>query len=220
MSEKPNYYAIIPADVRYDNTLKDKAKLLYGEIVALSNKEGVCFASNKYFAELYDVSPTTISLLVKDLLDKGYIESEIIYKEGTKEILHRYLKIIKEGYLRNLKEGIKENLKDNNTSINNTRINIYNYYENVFSRTLNPIEYETMTKWLEDKTEDEIKQAIDETARSNVDNIKYVGKVLYSTKKKNVKPEWFGTNIENKPIDEETQRVFDDLQDFIEVFKK
>ena len=123
MEEKPNYYAIIPAEVRYDPNLKDKAKLLYGEITALCSKDGCCYASNKYFAELYGVSTTTISLLIKNLVDKGYIKSEIIYKDGTKEILKRYLRIVKEGYLRNLKEGIKEKLKDNNTSINNTSIN-------------------------------------------------------------------------------------------------
>ena len=104
MEEKPNYFAVIPANVRYDKDLKDKAKLLYGEIAALSNQYGYCYASNKYFAELYNVTPTTISLLIKDLVDKGYIESEIVYKEGTKEILNRYLRIFKEGYLRNLKD--------------------------------------------------------------------------------------------------------------------
>lgn len=123
MNEKPNYYAIIPANVRYDKELKDKAKLLYGEIVALSDKQGYCYASNKYFAELYEVSTTTISTLIKNLVEKGYIESEIIYKEGTKEILNRYLKILKYPYLKKFKYPIKENLKDNNTSINNTSIN-------------------------------------------------------------------------------------------------
>lgn len=123
MKDKPNYYAIIPANIRYDENLKDKAKLLYAEITALSDKNGYCFASNRYFAELYNVSPTTISLLIKNLIDNGYIESEIIYKEGTKEILNRYLRIIKEGYLRNLKEGYLKKVKDNNTSINITSIN-------------------------------------------------------------------------------------------------
>ena len=113
MYEKPNYYAIIPANVRYDKELRDKAKLLYGEITALCNKNGYCFASNKYFADLYGVTTTTISTLIKELVDRGYIESVIQYKRGTKEILNRYLKIFK--------EGIKKNLKDNNTSINNNK---------------------------------------------------------------------------------------------------
>ena len=36
--EQPNYYAIIPATVRYDTNLKYAKKLLYGEITALANK--------------------------------------------------------------------------------------------------------------------------------------------------------------------------------------
>ena len=133
-NEKKSYYAIIPATVRYDKRLKDKAKLLYGEITALSNEKGYCWATNKYFADLYNVSTTTISLLIKNLIDIGYIKSEIIYKENSKEILKRklkindeilekdntYLKKLKEGIKENLNTPIKENLKDNNTFINNT----------------------------------------------------------------------------------------------------
>lgn len=123
MKETPNYFAVIPADVRYDENLKDKAKLLYGEIVALSDKNGYCYASNRYFAELYGITTTNVSLLIKNLVENGYLESEIIYKEGTKEILNRYLKIVKGGYLKKFKGGIKKNLKDNNININNTSIN-------------------------------------------------------------------------------------------------
>lgn len=123
MKETPNYFAIIPADIRYNKKIKDKAKLLYGEITALSDKNGYCYASNKYFADLYEISITTVSLLIKNLVENGYIENEIIYKKNSKEIDKRYLKIVKGGYLKNLKGGIKEKLKDNNTSINNTSIN-------------------------------------------------------------------------------------------------
>lgn len=126
MQDKPNYYAIIPACVRYDSTLKDKAKLLYGEITALSNLYGYCFSSNKYFADLYNISTSYVSLLIKDLIDKGYIESKIIYKEGTQQILNRYLTIVKEGYLTNVKEGIQQKLKENNTRDNITSINNIN----------------------------------------------------------------------------------------------
>lgn len=193
MEDKPNYYAIIPANVRYDSNLKDKAKLLYGEITALSNKNGICFASNSYFAKLYNVTNTTISLLIKDLIDNGYIEREIIYKDGTKEIENRYLRILKEGYLRNFKGGIQENLKDNNTSINNTSINIYttttmdneNLYdylqENGF--VLAPIHYEVISNWEDNElTRYAIKQAV----LNNKYNIKYIDKILYSYKKDNI----------------------------------
>ena len=108
MSEKPSYYATIPGYVRYDKDLKDKAKLLYGEITALSNKEGYCFASNNYFAELYEVSTQTIINMINNLVDKGYLERTIIYKEGTKEIEKRYLKIIEGGTQKILTRGTQK----------------------------------------------------------------------------------------------------------------
>lgn len=113
--EQPNYYAVIPANVRYDKDLTANAKLLYGEISALAQKDGACYATNKYFAELYNVSQVSISKWINSLVDKKYINFKIIYKEGTKEILNRYLTLVY--------DPIKENLKDNNTSTNNKEIN-------------------------------------------------------------------------------------------------
>lgn len=91
--DKPSYYAIIPANVRYDERLTDKAKLLYGEITCLTNKTGECWASNQYFADLYGVSKQTISNTISSLIKYGYLTSELVYKEDTKEVEKRILKI-------------------------------------------------------------------------------------------------------------------------------
>lgn len=127
--ENKSYYAVIPANVRYDPNLRDKAKLLYGEITALSNERGYCWATNEYFAKLYNVDKTTISKLIKNLIDNGYIKSHIIYKEGTKEIDKRYLRLCQEGIDKNDNTPIGENAKENITSINITSINNMNERE-------------------------------------------------------------------------------------------
>lgn len=75
---KPNYYAIIPANVRYDKELSANAKLLYGEITSLCNDKGYCWATNQYFANLYEVSDRTIQNLIKQLADKNFIHIQII----------------------------------------------------------------------------------------------------------------------------------------------
>ena len=90
---KKSYYAIIPANVRYDKRLKANAKLLYGELTALSNQEGYCWAGNGYFAPLYDVSKETISRWVKQLKEFNYIRIEYIYKDDSKEIEQRRIYI-------------------------------------------------------------------------------------------------------------------------------
>ncbi|HBM15777.1 MAG TPA: hypothetical protein DD381_05455 [Lentisphaeria bacterium] len=89
----PNYYSIIPAKVRYDKDLKAHEKLLYGEISSLAQKDGICYATNNYFAELYDVDKTTISKWINKLAQKKFIKIKIIYREGTREIINRFCSI-------------------------------------------------------------------------------------------------------------------------------
>ena len=112
MKDKPGYWAEIPATVRYSD-LKPNAKLLYGEITALQGKEGYCFASNKYFAELYKVTKNTASTWINDLKKKGFVKIQII-KEGGEVIERRISTIEKEDTPTN------KNQEYNNTSNNNT----------------------------------------------------------------------------------------------------
>jgi len=118
--QKPNYYAILTADVRYDKRLTANAKLLYAEITALTNAKGYCWSTNAYFANLYGVSNTSISKWVSQLVKLGYLDIKLIYREGTKEILHRYLSLVKEGIEEMLYTPIEEKLKDNTTKYNTT----------------------------------------------------------------------------------------------------
>jgi DNA-binding transcriptional ArsR family regulator len=124
--EKKGYYAIIPAHIRYDKRITPNAKLLYGELTALSNEKGYCWAGNQYFSDLYEVSKQSISSWIGQLRDSGYIAVQLEYKEGTKEILNRYIRILDDPIQnilntppKKLDEGIQENLIVNNT-VNNT----------------------------------------------------------------------------------------------------
>ena len=122
MLENPNYYAVIPANVRYAD-ITPNAKLLYGEITALTDKNGICTATNDYFSKLYNVSKVSISKWIKELTDNNFITNEIIYKEGTKEILNRYLRIVYDPIKEKFNTPIKEKFKDNNINININNIN-------------------------------------------------------------------------------------------------
>ena len=139
----PNYYAIIPAKIRYDKELMANAKLLYGEITALCNDKGICWARNEYFADLYDVSNETISRWISQLNKKKYIKVKMFYKKDSKEIDKRIISInqypIDENvntycqenqsntlltktsipYIQKNQGGIDKNIKENITSINN-----------------------------------------------------------------------------------------------------
>ena len=142
MEEKPSYYSILTADVRYDERLKKYAdcKVLFSEITALSNKYGYCTASNGYFARLYDRPKPTISRWINLLIKLGYLKSEMIYKENSKEIKERRLypittpinannnrginTSVKGGINTDNNRGINTSVKDNITSINTINNNI------------------------------------------------------------------------------------------------
>jgi len=132
----PNYYAIIPANVRYAK-INANAKLLYGEITALANKEGFCFATNKYFADLYQVDARTIQRWVKELIDNNFIYVQIIDFEKRKIYLSSETKM---SYPpdKNVIPTPDKNVTHNNTSINNTK-NSYSENSKIDEIKANPI---------------------------------------------------------------------------------
>ena len=121
MKEKPNYYAIIPAEVRYSKTLTPNAKLLYAEITALCNMNGKCTASTEYFCRVYEVSRASIQNWLS-LLDKnGYITRVLIYRQGSKEILSRYIKLVDKPSLKMCTDNTNINITNTNLTDSNTK---------------------------------------------------------------------------------------------------
>lgn len=141
MNESPSYYAIIPAGVRYDKQLPQGAKLLYSEITALSNKNGCCWAGDQYFMGLYKVSQATIQRWLTSLEKNGYIDRTVKYKDGSKEIEKRYIRINAYPILKNentytqkCEYPILKNEQENNTSINNINTRASSTLESDFEK--------------------------------------------------------------------------------------
>ena len=72
-NQKPSYWAVLPAAVRYDPELPPMARLIYAEISALTESRGYCYASNDYFLQLYGMAERTLQRHLKALEDRGYI---------------------------------------------------------------------------------------------------------------------------------------------------
>lgn len=140
MEEKQNigYYSIIPATILYNRDLKANQKILYAVITSLSNKEGYCFASNKYLADKLNVGANTVSGWITDLRRKNLVQVELI-RNDKQEIIQRriYIKDIPYNfykeypYTKKEEEGILQKWEDNNI-INN----------NISTHTLSKIKYQ------------------------------------------------------------------------------
>lgn len=123
--EQPNYYAVIPANVRYDSELTPNAKLLYGEITSLCDREGYCWATNNYFSKLYKTSDKTITRNLNLLEQKGYIN---IFYQLKGAIKQRFITMDKNVFERtkmSFDEGQKcpiNNISNNIKEINNNKL--------------------------------------------------------------------------------------------------
>lgn len=93
MSISPNYFAVLPAAVRYNPKLTPRSVLLYGLIRSLSIGCGEAFASNAYIANALGVSERTAGRLIAELEAEKYIAIRYEYVEGTKEIAKRYIRL-------------------------------------------------------------------------------------------------------------------------------
>lgn len=131
----------IPKEVWVADDLGWSEKVLLVELFSLDNEQG-CFASNDYLADFLKLSKDRISKMISTLKKKGYVTVDLLYKEGTKQIEKRIIRIVKtryygidtpmvenadtprrkqlEGLVENNYTPIGENAKDNNTVINNT----------------------------------------------------------------------------------------------------
>lgn len=159
--QRIGYYAVIPATVLFNERLKPNEKLLYALITALSNKEGYCYASNKYLGEKLGVDPVTVSRWITDLRRNNYVFVDIMRNEKKEIICRRifpndvpYRLSNQYPYILKNQEGIDEKVKDNN--INTHTVSKEKFNENVF---LYDYEYK---KLLEEYGENKTKKCIEE----------------------------------------------------------
>ena len=110
---KANYWGIMGANVRYNDNLSSSQKIMYVEITALSNSQGYSWATNSYFARLYNVTTKTVSSWIKNLEKEGLIRIEYDWGKG-KQVKQRRMYPVQMppvGYAQKGVGGMEENVK-------------------------------------------------------------------------------------------------------------
>ena len=102
----------IPAEILLNEDLSDKEKIILSMILYLSEESKSCFASNKYIANIVNVTHERVSKIISALKDKGYVSVKLKYKTDSKEIEERQITPIVENinrYSQDVQEGIETN---------------------------------------------------------------------------------------------------------------
>ena len=225
MEERPSYFAVIPAEIRYDNDLRANEKLLYGEITSLAKKTGECWASNKYFSELYGVKPNAIATWIRHLKNKGYIavgytyngkviDKRIITIGGIQKDNTSYPKRYGGGIQKDNRGGIQKGEENNTNNTNNTSINNKRKY--IKEKFKKPTLEEVVDYCKERNNFIDPEQFIDFYESKNW----YVGKNKMkdwkacirtwerrNIKKESIVPDWMDKEIKKEEYDDDTKKL-------------
>jgi hypothetical protein len=80
----------IPRDIWLSEELSLMEKVLFVEIHSLDNERG-CYASNRYFAEFFGMSPRQIATYVGTLKEKGFVTVTVVNQnERTIHVSGKY----------------------------------------------------------------------------------------------------------------------------------
>ncbi len=102
----------IPSEILLNKDLSDKEKIILSMILYLSDNNNSCFASNKYIANIVNVSHERVSKIISSLKNKGYVTVQLKFKNNSKEIEQREIIPIAQSinrYSQKEQEGIEEN---------------------------------------------------------------------------------------------------------------
>ena len=136
---------------------------------------------------------------IKALLDLNDIKKVLGFNE--EEILNTYTSLITKGLIEvkvfkdsgvvseviSLDMFYDKLVMNTKNEENNT--DIYSKFESEFGRSLSPIEYETINRWLENGVSEEIiTSALKEAVINGACNLRYIDKIIYEWTKKGIRP--------------------------------
>ena len=186
----PNYF--IKYYKKFDLENNELLMLIY----LLNCNEKLILDNKKISKDLY-LEENEVLNIISSLIEKNYISIEMSKNNG---IIEEYISL--DLFYEKINSYLIENDKKDNSS------DIYSKFEKEFGRTLSPVEYETISKWIESNIPiDLIEAALKEAILSGVNSIRYIDKILFEWNKKGYKT---SSDIINKnKKDEYIEEIYD-----------
>ena len=167
--------------------LKDKMKIEGEEFIFfmyLYNEGEKFLFDPKAITRDLGVDLGAIMSYISSLSEKDLIS--VIVEKNDKNIREEYISL--ESFYNKLSIWIKDEIEGNTDNNSGTDTDIYSFIEKEFGRTISPSEYQVIQAWLgDDISEELVKEAVTEAVLNGVSSIRYIDKILYEWKKKNIK---------------------------------
>lgn len=88
----------IPGRLYLTREFTPNEKFVLIEIYSLTRKDRLCYATNKHFSDFVGLSESAIKKMMAKFEKLGYISRTIEYKNGSKEIIRRFIKLTNKFY--------------------------------------------------------------------------------------------------------------------------
>ena len=186
----PNY--LVKYYKKFDLDINEFIMLIY----FLNSNEKLIFDNKKISNDLF-MEQNEVLEIINSLIEKQYISIEMNKSNG---IIEEYISL--DLFFKKINACLIENDTNDNSS------DIYSKFEKEFGRTLSPVEYETISKWIENNIPlNLIEAALKEAILNGVNSIRYIDKILFEWNKKGYKD---STDIIRKNNKEEyIEKIYD-----------
>ena len=135
--------------------------------------------SNEYNPKLIsDIMDIKMPLLLEMI---ALLEEKGIFKIELRKVNNIQVEICN---LDSLYEKLALLIMENKEEKKNT---IYDVFETELGRTLSPIEYELVSEWLNNNSEEILKLALKEATYNGVSNFRYIDRIIHEWNKKGIK---------------------------------
>lgn len=166
----PNY--LVKYYKKFDLDINEFVMLIY----FLNSNEKLIFDNKKISNDLF-MEQNEVLEIINSLIEKQYISIEMNKSNG---IIEEYISL--DLFFKKINACLIENDTNDNSS------DIYSKFEKEFGRTLSPVEYETISKWIENNIPlNLIEAALKEAILNGVNSIRYIDKILFEWNKKGYK---------------------------------
>lgn len=165
--------------------LSEEEAMLIMQLHAFVEK-GIDFPSHTDLAQRMALQEQQIMLCLQGLVRKGFVAIE----QGTNQDHILYEKInLMPLWSRLVDCELNNKIQDVEKQDQLQEGKLFQMFEQEFGRLLSPIEIETISMWIDQDghTPDLIHQALKEAVLSDKINLKYIDRILFDWKKKNIK---------------------------------
>ena len=166
----PNY--LVKYYKKFDLDINEFIMLIY----FINSNEKLIFDNKKISNDLF-MEQNEVLEIINSLIEKQYISIEMNKSNG---LIEEYISL--DLFFKKINACLIENDTNDNSS------DIYSKFEKEFGRTLSPVEYETISKWIENNIPlNLIEAALKEAILNGVNSIRYIDKILFEWNKKGYK---------------------------------